>query len=198
MIPLYHYNTKQLNRLYTPKKQFELGIINKDELDNKRQYGEEYINHISLFLDPIPLSLVRKHFTSNKVYQSNEFIFEHIIDCEQLKNNLYMFKLKENPINNFMSEYLWINSDLVKPIYFNIRKLLNELVGYDGKAYEDLIKIINKFKGKTSQAFIDLVNSDKFSDELKKMYAPTVPHLFIFPVNGELEVKEVKKKYFKE
>jgi hypothetical protein len=198
MVDLYHYNTKKLNKIYTPKKQFELGIISKDDLDNKKQYGDDYINHISLFLDPIPLDLIRKHFTSNKTYQSNEFIFEHVIHCEQLKDNLYMFNLKENPINNFMSEYLWVDSDLVKPIYFNIRKILNKLVGYDGKDYSDLIKIINKFKGKTKQAFIDLINSDKFSDELKKMYAPTVPHLFIYPINGELEVKEVKKKYFKD
>jgi hypothetical protein len=193
---LYHYNVKRLNALYTPRKQYELGIMDETSFKYRKQYGDDYIDHISLFLDPIPLDLVRKHFTLNKTYQTNKFIFEHQVDCSQLMTNLHKFSLKENPINNFMVNYLWVDSNLVKPIYFNIRSLLTKSMGYDGDTYEDLIKVINKFKGKTTQAFIDVIASDKFSDNLKRMYAPYVPHLFVFPINGELSVYKVIKRDF--
>lgn len=204
---LYHYNTKPLNILYTLRKQHKLGItklslkqLKEADLNRTRIYYDKYayIDHISLFLDPIPLDIVRKHFTGNKVYQSNDYIYEHQIRIDQLKDNLLYYKLVENPINNFMSNHLWIDSDIIKPIYFGARKILNITKGYNGSNYSKLLNIIAKFKGKTQQAFEELVNSDKFDDEQKSMYAPSIPHLFIYPTNGELMISKVIKKNFKD
>jgi len=198
---LYHYNTKPLDCLYTLRKQDELGIkkLDSETLNLKNSFIYDkfpYIDHVSLFLDPIPLDLVRKHFTKNKIYQSNTVIYEHQIEIQQLQTNLKYYMLVENPIGVFMAEHFWIDADIVKPVYFGVRKFLNLISNYNGSNYTNLIKIISKFKGRTAKAFEDLVNSDRFTEDHKSMYAPTVPHLFIYPIDGKLSVSKIEKKYF--
>ena len=207
---LYHYSTKKLNKIYTLEKQIKLGISKENMEKSCSMFSERhnkypYCQHISLFIDPIPLKLVREHFTENKVYQTNDYLYEHQIDIKQLKTNLKYYSLVENPINEFFAKAFWpiVTSsdtmyDLTKSIYFVSRNLINQLVNYQGDDYNKFKQMIFKFKGGTEKAFIDLVNSEKFknSPTNKSMYAPSVPHLMIYPIDGELLVKNVTKKYF--
>ncbi len=170
---LYHYSTKPLNFIYSRNKQDSLGInpISKEDRIRIKLHDKKnafpYYDHISLFLDPIPLDLIRQHFTTNQVYQSKE-LFEHHIKVEQLKNNLNYFDLKENPINNFFVMNLGWFFDHFEETFFSTRKFLNNLIGYTGSDYSQLIKVISKFKGVTTKAFEKLINDYGLDERSKK------------------------------
>ena len=203
---LYHYNTKKLSTLYSLAKQTELGVdIRKDPAaianKNRRSIFQRdpfpYDQHVSFFLDPIPLKLVRKYFTDNKVYQNFDHIYEHRVDIQQLKDNLNYWKLVENPISNFMVDlYPTINFPGKNLLYFGTKNIINDLAGYQGTDFDKLLNCISKFKGSTEREFRRLVK-DGLKDYYKAMYAPTVPHLLIYPINGQLEISSVVKKNFK-
>jgi len=196
---LYHYSTKPFKELYTIEKQISLGINNDKykKLSDKFDWDKySYIKHISLFIDPIPLDLVRKHFTNNKTYQENDYLYEHKIKLSDIKSILMYYMLVENKVDNFYYNYIF-NIDMISDdLYANSKRKINELLGNHGEDYNKLRKLILDNKGVTKEAFEKLVNSDKFGDKQKGMYAPSVPHLFIYPKDGIIKVDSVKKVYF--
>jgi hypothetical protein len=210
---LYHYNTKPLEELYTLEKQKELGI-NLDRANMKIgkmskmltfKYDDyEYVKHISFFIDPIPLKLVREHFTLNRTFQSEPFLYEHKIKLSEIEDNLLGYKLVETPIDNFYVDYFWdliwkfkSTENLGKELYFNSKNMILKMLNYKGSDYSKLRDVVLKFKGATEKAYLNLVsNPNKFTDKQKGMYAPTVPHLFIYPKDGIVKVDGIKKVYF--
>jgi hypothetical protein len=202
---LYHYNTKKLDVLYTLHKQSDLGKrnITVDEFEKMKNRDDftqreyPYWDHISFFVDPIPLDIVRKHFTKNKVYQGSDCLYEHRINTQQLKNHLLHYMFVETSIDQFMAD-IWIRPHFPGKslLYFTPRNLISKLLNYQGEDFEKLIQVIQKFKGKTEQAFIDLVKSDRFDDDHKRSYAASIPHLFIYPKNGEVKIEKVTKRCF--
>lgn len=196
---LYHYSTKKLNELYTLEKQWELGISKKPDNFSKFETDKyPYQKHISFFIDPIPLKLVRKEFTKNKTYQENDRLYEHRINIEVLKENLLWFELMESPIDTFMLNYFWDLFNLInkKEYYFKLGSLIKNLKDYQGNNYKDLLKVIDKFQGKTEEAYQRLIESDELNKnpELRGYYAPNVQHLFIYPKNGIILVEEIEVK----
>jgi hypothetical protein len=200
---IYHYSLKKFPTLLTVNKRHELGLVDKSEYDkslayqNKHQFNPSYLDHISFLIDPLPVDLVRASFkdSNNDLYKSFK-CYEYKININTLKDNLDYFNIVENPINVFFHQYLWIDTNFPGKdiLYFGIRDLANKIVGNQGESFDKFKSAVKKYKGSTRKGFEELISNPEFNNYKKRgMYAPTVPHIMLYPTNGEIKYSSVNK-----
>ena len=197
---LYHYNYKALDEILTLKAQDIRGIkkmSNDDYLKMQNWYKPGlgyYYESVSFFFDPLPLDLIAKKYThEGSVYKPGKEIIEHVIVVDDIKD--CPFAVVENPISNFMVEYLYSDfSETYEELFFSARTLMQIVFGLQGVGKEKLIKAIEKFKGSTRPGFERLIKDKDFDTHYKFKYAPTVPHLMLYPVDGCVKVSKTTKR----
>lgn len=200
---IYHYSIKKYKSLLTVNERNNLNLIDKNEYNklleyqNSRGFVPSYLDHISFLIDPLPVDLIVKNFkdSNNKLYTSDS-CYEYSINISSLLNNLNYWRVVENPINNFFNSYLWIDMDYPGKdiLFFGTRDLLNNIFKNEGSEFSNFVNTLKKYKGVTRDAYIKLINSSDFKTYKELgMYAPTVPHLMIYPKVGEIKYSSIRK-----
>lgn len=185
---LFHYSTNNYAVLKTRKKQNNLtpeererGV--KEHADNYKLTGIDspgyYFEHISFFFERPPIDRMSKVFPSGHPFWfKGNRIFEHVVNSETIGQ--FDFEVVEFPEKTEI--YYGIASD---EEYHRQLKALTESHGYIGKNNAALESAVdcNALIGKTGE-YYDLMKTRPNFDEIKSKYAPTVPHVMIYPWSG--------------
>ncbi len=196
---LYHYGLTPYKNIFTIDQLIKRNIKNysQEEIENMKRrslWKKElfpYTEHISLFFDRIPFDLVVKEFYKNPVYQKGNVIYEHQIDVSDI-NDIKGFEIVESPVKTFLLP-LFPENEKLQSMWWNSLNFINKMQGNRGKTKEMLIRAIERYKGKTEYYFNEIVKSKNFSDNHRSMYAPGVPHLFLYVESGMLTPFKIEK-----
>lgn len=189
---LYHYSTAQYPVLLTRRKTGQPTPEGVNVSDN-------YLDHISFFFDPIPSRIMPEVFSKgHHFWFAGNRIFEHVIEVNELEDNIRYLVVESK-----REDELWNRSmqrKFKKAEGKDRERLLKEwhdLIasekirwGESGSGRHELKKQIRKNMGSTSLSYIAASTRDDFEDGYNK-YAANVPHLMIYPSEGEVPVREV-------
>lgn len=184
MVKLYHYSSVangMYRRLQTKRITFSLKEPQKGDT-----YGLNYNDHISLFFERVPLDIIANVFGGeNDFWKSGHKLYEYEIDINDIE--LGSFVVVEMPelmkfyyddnIND--EDYIKIKHDMQF-----MRYTKDELVAFC-KRYQN---------GATREKYKELgirINSVRESSEIKKKYAPAVPHVLVFPKFGIIKYRHI-------
>lgn len=185
---LYHYSSEPYPVLKTRKK---LGL-----LPPKQMLDASYLDHISFFFDPIPSKTLTMIFGTNHPFwfKGNQ-IYEHVIDTNDLDIDIYFHvvesKRRTELLDQFAEENNWVKDDpklLAKWIILERRKSI--AWGEIGRSRRTLEEQIKNNVGGTELAYISASSRDDFEHGRNK-YAANVPHLMLYPRDGEIPVRNV-------
>jgi hypothetical protein len=183
MKQIYHYSETLYHTLLTRRRQGFKETNNIPEIN-----GRSYLDHISFFIEPIPLDILPSlHHNKHPFYQNNKSIYEYVISTEELSGCFY--HLTESPEKT----KLLYDKTITDEQYYEKIERVNEKLNYTGTDIVKLEKLIEKFTGTTRAYFINVPKLPNY-EELKTKYAPTVPHLMIYPKNGEIKYNNVSFK----
>ena len=137
-------------------------------------------------MDQLPLDIISKNFPSDhKIYKPGKKVFRHEVQIKSLEDNIY-WRSVETPLDVFFYDHIWVNNDFYKKFYFRLLKLGKSLTGSEGTGKRSLLKVCDKYSGTYREFFSNLVEREDFG-ELSHMYAPTVPHIFLYPSSGTIK-----------
>lgn len=177
---LYHYSTQLYSVLKTLRKQGRKG-----ENDNQKEHGHQYIDHISFFIEPIPLDILPSiHRQKHPFYKEGKKLYEYVVPTDKL--GMLFYELVESPEKTSLLYDKTISDDIYH-IRLSEAMLLNH---YEGHSISDINKLIDRFKGTTREAFKKIPTRPNYKEIMTK-YAPTVPHFMIYPDSGEIAFSEV-------
>ncbi len=190
---LYHYSKERYDVLKTRLAQ---SIVTDEEkqagiLRAKETYRlAPYYEHISFFLEPIPLDILGAIYGKNHHtwYPGNE-LYEYKIDINKL--GVFKFELVESPeATKFY--YDPKNDSLTLEEYYKelykLRLRLNE-IGYDKQS---LIKVCSSMLGLTRSCYLQIPSRPNWN-EIKDKYAATVPHVMLYPKTGIVKYESITK-----
>ncbi len=190
---LYHYSTSPYNELLTKRKQ---GGLTPDQIKRSVDHANlihdpgPYIDHISLFFDPIPLERIAKIFGNrHDFWKTGQGVYVHVIDTASLPRDL-LWSIVETPeIDNYTDQFDWTITDkAVRTKY--LQDMNDEMVRLKlvGRTTKGLVEAVKPYLGKTEQAYIDARKRSDAEDTLKQ-YAANVPHLMVYPATGKIKVE---------
>jgi len=179
---LYHYSKEHYPQLLTLEQQKVLDPkVRQDAQDAARFRGDlfPYYQHVSFFLDPVPLDLVGEMFPKDhQAWVNGNELWQYSVDPTTM--SIKGWVLTEAPLQNFLLDVLpWFDNRTYKRGYFKMLKLGRVLTQSEGSDLSGLVKCIDRYKGRTRAAYEKLKDSKDF-EELKYKYAATVPHLMIY------------------
>jgi len=191
---LYHYSAQPRKEILTREAQ---GNISKDKLadeESAAKFRSEkfiYSKHVSLTFDHLPLDIILKHFPSDHhTYKPGTTIYRHDIYIPDLEDMYW--KVGESPLSTFMGDYLWMKLDWYKKIFFKLRRTGRILNKEEGQGTQSMLKASARYSGTYRHYFQKLVDRPDFQ-KMTGMYAPNVPHIFLYPPNGKLIPKKIEK-----
>lgn len=197
---LYHYSTSLYNTLKTKATS---GVLERREVLLERKRANKsieklaYCDHISFFFEPIPSKLLSELFTEHPFWFKGNKIYEYIIEIKSLKNKIdYHVVESENKTllyDNFVFENNWIEDDVI--LLDKYIQLENKML-YEWKEKGDSLKELmiqaKKHQGIIELAYKKAVNRYDF-EENKNKYAANVPHIMLYPLNGEIIPLRIKE-----
>lgn len=194
---LYHYSKELYRQLQTRRITEKLtdDQIQTIEAKARERSTLPYIDHISFFIEPIPLDILGVLFSKHDhpVWFDGNQLYEYTIDSESLKGNFW-FEIVETPFDIQFMDSNWLDnmSDLQKREYFAKQKELKLQNGECGYGSSELEKAAIKFLGTTRRFYIDGIKHHD-SASLKR-YAARVPHIMLYPIGGIVAYKNPPRK----
>lgn len=171
---LYHYNKQAFPILKTLEKQ---GTTL--EVEGTPNYGK----HISFFLEPIPYEFLGTIFgKDHHIWFPGNVVQEHTVVVKDIGG--FTYSLVESPEKTV----LFYDENISESLY--IKKLTETIKenNYEGNDPKVLEKLQIKLKGTTREFYAKLPGRPNF-EKIKNKYAPTVPHLMIYPESGIAPVR---------
>ena len=193
---IYHYSDKPRRILKTIEAQNILKKDHKELLDKKFIYRKEklpYYKHISFAIDEIPFNSIIEAYEgkNHHIYKKGNIVYCHYIDIDQIYFNT-PWDIVETPIDTFFYDKLWLEYEVYEKFLYRVKRLLNSVMNNTGDTTPQLKNALRKFKGSYIERFGKLINRKDFN-ELSGMYAPTIPHVFLYPPSGQIKPIKVKK-----
>lgn len=193
---LYHYSSQPFTKLKTRKasgKCSEQEIKQDLERAKKINSPGPYNESLSFFFDPIPLKLIGKLFhNANDFWFPGNVIYEHTVETENFKEPFTYF-ISDTPTDTkTLDKTTWVETEEFEVNYLrekNKRKKLTKEIGTSKKDLEDQIR---KYVNKTATFYQEASARIDFIDYVK-MYAAFVPHVILYPSNGEVTVVIINK-----
>lgn len=196
---LYHYSTKGHDPLKTKEAQgFVLSPEDaKYESDRAKltYYPDIYSRHISLFIDPVPLNIPELFDHKHGMWKSGVTLYKHYVEVSKEMD-------AGGPIKFILAEAPW-KRDLMSGVDFdNTREYhaflmryaaMRAKLGEQGSGVTDLNKVVDKYKGHCNQHFGAYKNDEDYETMILPRYAAYVPHLMVYPANGELAVSKIER-----
>lgn len=194
---LYHYSGSKHTVLKTRNAQGT--HLSPEKLQAARESMEihhdpgTYAEHISFFLEPVPLDKLGGIFGAHHHfwYPGHE-IYEHVVDIASLPS--FRYRVVETPLANDMFYKVdWDKlDDAEQQTFFQKLAEAQKAHGEIGSTVAQLRSCIRKFAGLTRKAYLALPGQPNWS-EIKNKYAATVPHVMLYPEGGEVTVTDVEK-----
>lgn len=186
---LYHYSTAQYPVLLTRRKTGQ-------PIPEGVNVSDNYLDHISFFFDPIPSRIMPEVFSKgHHFWFAGNRIFEHVIEVNELEDNIRYLVVESKREDELWNRFITKNKH--EKNRDRLMKAWDALItdekirwGESGNSRHDLKKQIRKNTGTTSLSYIAASTRDDFADGYNK-YAANVPHLMVYPSEGEVPVREV-------
>jgi hypothetical protein len=186
---LYHYSKQLFNELKTSsalhRKPEELTKINK--LIEK--HTSKYSDHISLFLEPVPLNILGTIYkgVGHDIWYTGSKLYEYQVNIDNLP--YFKYNLMETPFEIELLEddrYEDLSLEEYIDLLYRKKKELH-LVGDNVKEFKRQVAL---FTGLTQKKFTKLRDNPNW-DKLKLLYAPTIPHVMLYPKGGIVNYEKV-------
>lgn len=182
---IYHYSEQRFDILKSRAAQ--KGPVNIQTSAVSSKELRSYENHISFFVEPIPYDILPAlHHNEHPFYKEGKEVYQYKIPTSNLRD--FYFELVESPEK---TELRYDDSITDDEYYKRIREIYAEK-GYVGNSLRDLENCVRMFQGKTREYFKRVPKLRDY-EENKAKYAPTVPHLMVYPKHGTVAFSEVKK-----
>ena len=179
---LYHYAKQQFDSLLTRDRQ---GVG-----DGKRGSDKRYDQHISLFFAPLPMERIAHiHKGKHPFYVSGSIVYEHVVKIEELRGEYY--EVVESPEKT----ELRYDDSISDKEYYRLLDLAIEQNSYNSDSYEALILHHGRFSKIQNKYFEKLPSYSDYKENMTK-YAPSVPHLMVYPKSGEIKIYSCSQKTF--
>lgn len=155
----------------------------------------DYKDHISLFMEPIPLNIVAGAFKEHAFWYPGNALYEYTIKLSALdKFNYYLAESHEK--TDLINEYFFIKKLLngdetddprILKEYGNKKIKIHKDMKYIGQGISDLKIAIANSNADIVQDYLKLPKQPLYLENITK-YAATIPHLMVYPFNGEIEI----------
>lgn len=195
LVKLYHYNTSELSEVKTLAKQgkkLSKDMLKYDEGWDKSGMPGKYSDHMSVFMEPIPLEKIHKYFDNHAFWKEGNTLYEHEILVSEFENTPYIVVESNAAFLDFMygdaTDWLYDNA---KSVWVFVRNSYNKLVN-SGKGTLSLKRTIEGYKGETRKAYAEAGKNSK--QRKSTLYASRVPHLMLYPPKGIAKVNKSTKK----
>ena len=185
---LYHYSLAPREEILSQQQLHDRGLVILpserlvEEEQARRFRSEPYpaIAEISLFVDPLPLSIIRAapFDAGHKAFKHGSTLYAHTIEATTAA--ILHWEFVETPLDMWLRDHLWLDWNPWKRIYFFVRHVVKSLMGYKGRDRSCMEKLICRFAGGTEEAYTSWTKSPTFLKE-NRMYAASVPHLLLVP-----------------
>lgn len=190
---LYHYSNEEYK---------ELGSLNyqkKAKKENGVDKIENYSDHISFFLEPIPIDLPDILEGKHNFWKSGQTLYEHIVDTNVFHPDI-KYVIVETPEKTHLLYSIqdWSkcegNPELIKKYKSQIRKM-EIRKGYSGEGITSFVKAAKPLSHGIKGYYRNMVKLDKENpeDNLMDKYASCVPHVMMYTGMDPIKVKRVKQ-----
>jgi hypothetical protein len=177
---LYHYSPVPRTYLSATST-----ISHKKNIDIEKR---DRSDSISLFFDPVPIELIRKHYPKESMWKAPRII-EHVVTVKSLPTKL-SFTIVETKSLTKLADEKW--GKIPESEYLKEEEKIHRKENTQGLGKTNLISMIPQFMGGTEAAYKKLVKRPDFKGDLDTYYAATVPHVMLWVPTGRLLVH---KKY---
>lgn len=194
---LYHYSGIKLEEIYS------LAGLNKEAKGTGSNQSGRYVDSVSFFLDPIPRNVAKILNGESERWVSGDVYYEHIVYTSALPKNIRYMIMESYERTKFiyetMTEKDW---DLIEEREERFKdtswaKKLDQIESsknYIGKGIEELRKGIKNCERNYPKDFKGMYEKIQSGEtHFKKMYAPTVPHLMVYPGMKPIRVANSKR-----
>ena len=191
---LYHYAKTPFKTLTT--RRFRETLTDEQLKEGKeiaqwRKAPGPYYDHVSFFLEPVPLDIMGAVFADVKhdFWVPGSTIYQHTV--ESAKIGRFKYAIVETPGDiKMLSEWSddWDMDpkwDDAKEAYFSKRSRLKKANGEIGQGNALFEQVATSFVGTTRAAYLNSMKGDQ-NDRL--LYAAGVPHVMLYPDHGELKL----------
>jgi hypothetical protein len=191
---LYHYgpgNTKYntlLTKRLSDKKLSKEEIKEAEDLARLTSRLGPYIDHISFFMDPIPFDIIGDLFkdSNHHVWFNSNTLYEYRVDFLSLEKNI-KYEVVETPNDvKILDATNWIDTDDFFYDYMLKKYKRKRNDGEVGKFRLFLEDQVKKYQGTIRDYYLKAVKRKDFKEGNDKKYAANVPHLMLYPSNGEI------------
>lgn len=170
---LYHYSKHLLPDLKTLLQQgiSEERKLEIEALSKARGAKFPYYDHISFFVDPVPLDIIHTLFPKNHpAWAYGTKLYQYEINTGDI--DLKYFTMIESNVDQWLNPFY---VDWLGGVHSRTKSFVKKLIGENGYTLEALEKAITPYVGKTRAAYL------KGDRSLSLQYAPDVPHVMIYP-----------------
>ena len=187
---LYHYSSAHYDQLQSRR------VTGLPMLPGMR-VSDDYLDHISVFFDPIPSKLMPEIFyKGHPFWFKGHVIYEHVVEVADLEDE-FNFRMVESDrrtelLDKFSEEHNWEDDDPKILAKWKVEELKMQRkyheIGFDKASLIALIKTLPR--DVTKYGYLKARSRDDFDLGYNK-YAANVPHLMLYVRAGIIPVKEV-------
>lgn len=186
---LYHYSKELYYDLRTLKAR---GIeIDKAGM-NKRKYKlGDYNEHISFFLEPVPLDILGTIFkgTGHDVWVPGNELYEYEVSVSHMPE--FKYDIVESPLTNDLF-YNPKYDDIVDEEWIDLLYQKKKEAGEIGYSKREFLKVAPQFVGILREEYKKLPKRPNW-DKIKLKYAATCVHVMLYPEVGIIKYDKQKK-----
>lgn len=163
-----------------------------EDKDYKSEVGL-YSDHVSFMIDKVPIAVIGDLYKNKHDYWYNgNKMFEYTVDTKDLEKNI-LYRVVETPTTvKMLDEVEWKENEEWERAYYRKKLKVQENRGEVGKGIASLDGQLELFKGTILDSYRKLVKRKDF-EEVKDLFAPYVPHLFLYPKNGIIHYCDVRE-----
>lgn len=193
---LYHYSKNHFSVLKTLAKQRKISQQEQEEaiktnLDFQKKYGIDrpgyYYEHISFFFSPIPLDISQYYPKDHQVWVKGNSLYEYTVELKDSEKIGYEVVEFPEKMKLFDDETLSLDE------YFKQMSLLYKNNKYIGNTVKDLTQIVKDKDLISNQSkYLKLVKGRKDYLDICHKYAATISHVMLYPILGEIAIKDSK------
>ncbi len=186
---LYHYAKAKYPELRTLRKQHTLS---EDELAKSLAKQQArfaiglYVDHLSFFMEPAPLDVIGELYAgrNHKVWIPGATLYEHIVESKTLGD--FKYDITETP-----GDIAEMNADWPEDVdlteaqmlaYFKKKAARKQRAGETGVGNTAFERAAKPYLQGIGLAYINA--SKTYDDYNWQQYAPSVPHVMIYPPSG--------------
>jgi hypothetical protein len=190
---LYHYSTEKYDILKTRSKQ---GITDTKDINQTNKliskilkFGN-YNDHISLYFEKAPLDMLGTIYkgVDHDIWYTGSKLYEYEINLDDI--GAFVYNMVETPLEIKMF-YDDKYDNMSMEAYVKMLYKLKIKSGLCGDDRSNFIKQVNNLKGTIVDEYIKLPSRPNWED-INQLYAPTVPHVMLYPDSGVIKYRSVK------